>query len=267
MNDERFILFDGTPIEKDRAQERLEGRSCLYQRIRTEGHRPLFLRNHTEILRRTCESLTGRDLRLDPTEIEQNIRCFLAANRFPERSIEVTLELYPDDTSHIVLRAPRILLYETYDVTSLRPDSRTVVYEWPLGLCHTDASRAAHRLAQIHAGEATAVRKTQNGALLSVGDDPIFAIRGRTIVTPPIESGAADSVERQLLAAAAKKANLPLLEADILQSELSVYDELFFVDTRGITSFASCDGFHFMSLLVRRLADAMAAIAHSGVLQ
>ncbi len=65
------------------------------------------------------------------------------------------------------------------------------------------------------------------------------------------------SVERETAAHAIRTAGLTLREEPILQSELATYDELFYVDHRGITALAHCDGAPYMFLVAERIAEAM----------
>ena len=65
------------------------------------------------------------------------------------------------------------------------------------------------------------------------------------------------SVERETAAHAIRTAGLTLSEEPILQSELATYDELFYVDHRGVTALAHCDGAPYMFLVAERIAEAM----------
>ncbi len=93
--------------------------------------------------------------------------------------------------------------------------------------------------------------------MLSCGDSPLFAIRGRVLFTAPLTEGAMDGVEREMVIDAAAKARLTVREEPILHPDLKSFDELFCADAAGLTSLSECDGAQFMTLIATRLAAAM----------
>lgn len=50
-----------------------------------------------------------------------------------------------------------------------------------------------------------------------------------------------------------------MVEEPLPRRMLPMFDELFYVDWRGVTSLAHCDGEPFMTLLSERIAEAMEA--------
>ncbi len=126
---------------------------------------------------------------------------------------------------------------------------------FPTGF-HLAARELFDTLALRQHGATRSVRR-RGDLLLTCGDAPLFAIRGRVLFTAPLTEGAMDSVEREMVIDAAAKARLSVREEPILHPDLKNFDELFLADAAGITSLAECDGARFMSLIAPRLADAM----------
>jgi hypothetical protein len=177
----------------------------------------------------------------------------------------------------------RTLLDAGYTLSSLRPRAVSFDYSIPFGgfptafqlsaralydtlgasrtgnSDYTSASAANHRI-PANGGTVRSVRR-EGDRLLSCGDAPLFAIRGKKLFTPPLTEGAMESVERQLIIEAAAQERFTLTEETLRHSELREYDELFCVDAAGITSLAECDGAKFMSLAAPRLAAAMNGIS------
>ena len=105
------------------------------------------------------------------------------------------------------------------------------------------------------AGAQVAVRCDEADRALTADDAPLFALRGHTLVTAP----APQSVERQTALDAARRAGFEVVEEPLPRRMLPMFDELFYVDWRGVTSLAHCDGEPFMTLLSERIAEAMEA--------
>jgi hypothetical protein len=154
----------------------------------------------------------------------------------------------------------RRLLTAGYAHSALRPRAVTYDYSIPFPAFPTSFQLLAQShfdsLALAEHGATRSVRR-EGESLLACGDAPLFAIRGKVLLTPALTDGAMDSVERRLVLEAAPEAHFTLREEPILHSELKSLDELFFADARGITSLSDCDGAKFMSLSAPRLAAAL----------
>jgi hypothetical protein len=164
----------------------------------------------------------------------------------------------------------RVLLDAGYAWSSLRPRAVSFDYSIPFGGFPTAFQLSAKALFDTLGASRTgnsdhtsadggAVRsiRREGDKLLSCGDAPLFAIRGKKLLTTPLIEGTMDTIERRLLIEAAARERLGLTEETLRHSELREYDELFYVDAAGITSIAECDGAKFMSLAAPRLAAAM----------
>lgn len=70
------------------------------------------------------------------------------------------------------------------------------------------------------------------------------------VYTPP----APPSVERELACRAVEAARLPLLELEIGREQLARFDEIFYVDHRGLTSLSACEGQLYAAIITERIA-------------
>lgn len=236
----------------------------VYQRIHTLGGRALHLDEHLRIAARAFEHIYGSRPELDPETVAAGIADFLKMLRSPARnSATVMLYLVPREEGggcNVTREYERGLLDAGYTLSPLRPRAVSYEYSVPFAAWPTAFQLSARALFDTLAlrqhGATRSVRR-EGEALISCGDAALFAIRGRTLFTPPLTEGAMDGVERGLVLAAAPKVRLTVREEPILHSELKIFDELFFADAAGITSLAECDGAKFMSLVAGRLAAAM----------
>lgn len=228
----------------------------LYQRLRTIDYRPLHVSAHLRLLREASERLYGRRAELLAGSIADETGALLRANGYPAGGATVTLRLYADGTH--ALTADGVSLYREYALRSLRPAAAVVPCdgyrpEWP-----TSARREAARWARQEAernGARCAIFCDRSGVAYRAGDAPLFAVRDDTIYAAP----AAD-VERMLVAEAARRAGILLVERPIDAGQLGACDELFGFDCEGVSSIASCGGTPYLSLMAERIAAALAVL-------
>ncbi len=228
----------------------------LYQRLRTIDYRPLHVSAHLRLLREASERLYGRRAELPAGSIADETGALLRANGYPAGGATVTLRLYADGTH--ALTADGVSLYREYALRSLRPAAAVVPCdgyrpEWP-----TSARREAARWARQEAersGARCAILCDRSGVAYRAGDAPLFAVRDDTIYAAP----AAD-VERMLVAEAARRAGILLVERPVDAGQLGAFDELFGFDCEGVSSIASCGGTPYLSLMAERIAAALAVL-------
>ncbi len=232
----------------------------VYQRLHTLGGKAFHLEEHLRIAVRALERIYGAAPEFDRNAVASLIAGTLRANRVPAHTgATVLMRFSPhDDTPEVDFE--RVLLDAGYAHSPLRPKSVTYEYSIPFPAFPTNfqiEARALFDTLALAAHGATRSVRREGERLLSCGDAPLFAVRDRVVFTPPLTEGAMDSVERELVSAAAESVRLKVREEPILHSELKSFDELFFADAAGITSLAECDGAKFMSLAAPRLATAL----------
>lgn len=228
----------------------------LYQRLRAVGYRPLHAAAHLRLLREASARLYGRAAELPEGRIVGEIGALLRADGYPAGGATVTLRLYADGRRAIT--ADGVSLYRGYALRSLRPAAAVVPWgcrtEWP-----TSARREAVRWAQQEAerrGARCAILCDDDGVVRRADDAPLFAVHEGVIYASP----AAADVERTLVAAAARRAGIPLAEQPVGAEQLGLFDELFFFDCEGVCSLASCGDARYLSLTAERIAAALAAL-------
>jgi hypothetical protein len=262
----------------------------VYQRINVSGGRALHLKAHLALATRAFERVYGLDPALAPPlapalappfapafgpalapalderETAARIAAIVRAKHSPARTgATVMLRLAPsrdigeNEAIRMDVEFERALLEAGYAHSPLRPRAVTFEYSMPYGGMPTNFAIEAGELYDFLAagavgrhGAARAVR-CEGDRLLACGDAPLFAVHGRTLITPSLADGGFESVERALVIAAAGGARLSVREEPILHSELKNYDELFFADAAGITSLAECDGAKFMAIIAPKL--------------
>jgi hypothetical protein len=235
----------------------------VYQRIHVFGGKALHLDDHLRFAARAFEHIYGYPPALDPRDISARVAGSMRTHRPEARTgSTVLLQIIPreNDGHRIAISYERPLLDAGYAHSALRPRAVSFDYGLPFGGFPTGFHLAARELFDTLAlrqyGAGRSVRR-RGDVLLTCGDAPLFAIRGRVLFTTPLTEGAMDGVEREMVIDAAPRMRLTVREEPILHTGLKSYDELFLADAAGITSLAECDGARFMSLIAPRLAGVM----------
>lgn len=234
----------------------------LYQTVHLLDGRCLRLAEHLAVLDRWSHALFGRGFAPEAGTLAREIAA-CAAHRMPagcDRSSFVRIEVpAAAEPAPYRLEFAGVSLYRGYDLRSLMPDAVTMTYGIPIADAPTSAREAADALAAVRArleGAAVAVRCDRDGIVCAAEGAPLFAVAGKSIVCTPGESG----VERTLASEAIRAAGLELMQRPVERGELARFEELFYVDHRGVTALAHCDGRPYMAILAERVARAMARL-------
>ena len=227
----------------------------LYQTLHLYARRVRCIEQHIVRLDGMARALFGRAYTPDPKALEREVLALAAKERYPDSvSGFVRLELTETGATH--LNPIGTSLYEGYALRSLRPATITIPYELPLQIDCSTAAESAHDLARCVARRHDAdeaVRINGEGICCSLGEAELFAFADGELSY----SATPQTIEGQLLVQAAEHLGIHHGLRPIASNALNLFDELFAVDHRGITSIASCDGVRFMSLRAERLAAAM----------
>ena len=260
---ERILLRNGIP----EPMPRIEG-TYLYQTLHVRGRRPLWLDRHTELLARNIQELFGLRWAPDLRRLEAEIAALLDANRHPAAgSSFVRMAFTP--AGDLLLIPGAVSLYDGYALRSLRPAAAVVNYGVPYPEYPTSAREAACMLAlqaavtadnraaeadieraAVRTGVQAVIRCDGEGFVHVCDEAPLFAVKGKKVYTPP----APPSVERELAYRAVEAACLPLLELEIGREQLARFDEIFYVDHRGLTSLSACEGQLYAAIITERIA-------------
>lgn len=240
------------------------------QDMRIRDLRPLHIASHLDLLATTFERMFGKRPTLSPPMVAAWCSELLTRNRYPAfGSCCVTALLIPTEragriAADLVLIGKEILLDSSYSVRPIRPTATIENYALTFSELPTSAAFEADEAALMRAryrdhieGSHVVLRADDEGVLLAAGTAPLFAVKGRTILTTSTIYGSPKSVERQLTIDAIMRADIPLQE-DILSTEMvAECDELFFADYRGLTSIERIGATNYMSLMVDQIVKAM----------
>lgn len=263
----------------------------LYQTVHVSDGKPRLVGAHAALLAEAARMLFGCGYAPDIRQLERRIAAVARAERYPSTvSGFVRIEVADDGTERLLPAG--LSFYKGYALRSLTPDARVVRCEIPFADLPTSAREAVHELANCRArsqGADIALLADGQGFCRTVDNAPLFAVRGSEVVVPPAGSlseiataanssseAPADpfsepealqgslfaaptfrSVERDVAAHAVRALGLTLREAPIRSGDLGRYDELFYVDHRGVTALAHCGERAYMSLTAERVADEM----------
>jgi branched-subunit amino acid aminotransferase/4-amino-4-deoxychorismate lyase len=239
----------------------------VYQKIHALARKPLHAGAHAELLETSYKTLYGSLPGLTARMLEEDAQALLAANRYPEGSVQLMVYLFPDEGGAKdplrIISCEKQLLYKGYTLWHAREKAVALPYEYPFPHFQTAVSLAAHSYAANYArrkGAGCVISENSHGVMYSAGETPLFAARGNEIVTPGIGDGACDSVERRLGIAAAEKAGYLLEEIPVTRAELSGYQELFTVATGGVTAIGECSGNIYSHSAAARIAEMMSRL-------
>ena len=233
----------------------------LYQTVHILGGRSLHLPAHLAVLDRWSRELFGRPAGLRQQPLARQIEA-LAAQTAPadcDLSQFVRIVVPASGDPAFRLESAGISLYRGYDLRSLMPDAVTLQYDMPFPEAPTSAREAAAGLARQQArlhGASVAVRCDGDGIVRTADNAPLFAVRGKTAFVSPAEA----CVEQELGLRAVEAAGLELEERPVMRDELPRFDELFYVDHRGVTALAHCDGHPCMAILAERVAQSLGGL-------
>ena len=229
--------------------------SVLYQIVHLARGRARNVGAHAALLDAASRALFRRPYRPDLQALATRIERCAAAEHYPTGvSGFIRIELNAEGEE--ILRPEGISLYDGYALRSLHPDAATLRYEPLCPDLPTSTRETTERLAAqvVRSRKAdVAIRCDEAGRLLTADNAPLFALHDGTIYhapTPP-------SVEAELLCETIRELGMPLRDEALRCSDLPRIEELFYVDHRGITALAHCDGAPLMALRAERLAEAL----------
>lgn len=231
----------------------------VYQTIFTSDYRPRMLPAHLDILRTAALRLYGQAPDIDETELLELVPGLLLRNHYPAGYCEIDIRFrVHDGRAHTFVTAGPIVIYNGRELTGARPRAIVTGYDIPFEGIGTGFSRSAAEYAAGYVrrqGADVAIRSKRDGEVTGAGEWPLFGVRNREIVTPPLDSGARDSVERRLVLQAAARRHIPLCEETVSRDDLSTFSELFYCMPQGITAIESCGTVRYLRGMVVLLAE------------
>lgn len=232
---------------------KLLGANWVYTTINTFGYKPLALKDKLRYAAESCKVLFGTRPQCGVEEIAVEIRNLLYFGLYPEGGNTVNLYFIPSASGTL----DRLILheattpYEGLALQTIRPRATIANYEIPFEKHLTAVSRTAARYTDNYAasrGYTIALRANRAGHLLSSGDNPLFAMRGRALLTTPLGAGARPSTERDMMFRVAELAGLRVIEEPLHIDDVEHYDEMMLFTPVGIQSIDSVGEIKYVNI-------------------
>lgn len=263
-----IIYINGKFIKYNEAVTRfglVPGYDFVYQRIHTFAHTPLHAETHIGILDISCERLYGTTSGLTADILTQAVGQLLKLNNYQEGSNVITVYIAAPESADTppakIIICEKQLLYRGYVLWHKTFKAIVTPYEYPFPEHKTAVSYTAHIFPKGYAERSEAdiaIMSSHSGVITGAGENPIFGVRGNSVLTTPLHGfGVAESVERRLGIAAAEAAELLVYEETLTTDNLKSYDELFIVDQQGIISIGECEGKLYPNSMAKHIAAKM----------
>ena len=227
----------------------------LYQIIHICEGQARFAKGHIAVMQEAVNRLYARPRKL-PTQqwIKRLTQTIEQINAPHDTSSFIRMELHPNFELRLVDMG--VSLYKGYDLRSIHPNAQTLVYELPEGQISSSAQQLTVELADLVAqreGYDVALQCDRYGQCQSCAGSPIMALKHNRIIAPPHPQ----HIERFIAMSAIKSLGMDYEERNFREDEIPSFEELFWIDHRGITSLAHCNGVPFLSFAAERIAHKM----------
>lgn len=270
MEGEKIISLDGKITswrEADLAPELLFGHNWVYTTINTSAHKPLHLSLKLRYALDSYHKLFGSRPQIEVAELEREVRNLLYYGLYPECGNTVNLYLIPtgDGGCRRLLIHEATTPYDGYGLLSVRPKGIIANYEIPYEKHQTNVSMTAARFADNYAAAYnydSALRANRAGTLISSGDNPLFALRGNTLLTTPIDKGARGSAERELMFRLAELCGVAVVEEELKVEDATTYEELIVFTPVGLQSIYSLGDMKLGNIYATLLGKHLATLLH-----
>lgn len=268
------ISVDGTLTTLDKANLNIKvllGHTLLYTTINTLNYKPLHLGRKLEYLTESYKALYGINPKgITTKSIAKEIHDLLYFGFYPESGNIVSLYLLPPQngvTQRVIIHEATTP-YSGYELLSIRPTATIAKYDLPLERHRTTISLSSAHFTDIYAQSRTqsiALRANRENVLLSSGDNPLFAVRGTTLLTAPLQEGGRNSVERELMFRLAEIAGVRVIEESPVVDDIEEYDEIMIMTPAGIQSIYSVGGVVLENIYATMLSRHIEKLTREGV--
>lgn len=250
----------------------LLGSNWVYTIINSYAHQPMHVGMKLRYALDSFEALYGVRPEVSVEQVESRIRNLLYYGLYPEHGNTLILHLATasDGEPYTILNHLASTPYDGYSLLSLRPKAAITNYEIPFEKHHTTISRSAAKFADhfaIRNGAGIALRANRAGALISAGDNPLFALRKDVLLTTPINKGARPSAERELMMELCHKAGINVIEEELRVDEITTYEEMMVFTPMGIQSIGSAGNILLHSIIAHRLETHLRILTREGILR
>ena len=239
-----LAYLNGQYIPADRPALPINDRSFLYgdglfETIRITNGQPFLWREHLDRLQRGADFL-NIPIPFTFDQIEQAARHLLSQNDTPEGVVRIHLSRGPSERGYGIpaTQNPTLLITTHKSLHNQKPalklitSSVRILANDPLTQ-HKTANRLPNILARQQADaagadEALIINNLDQIAEASAAN--IFTVRGRNLITPPLNSGALAGATRAFLLKIAPQHNLTAIEKPL------TFEDLFSADATFLTS-------------------------------
>jgi branched-chain amino acid aminotransferase len=236
-----LAYVNGQYIPADRPALTVNDRSFLYgdglfETIRITNGQPFLWREHLDRLRRGADFLKI-PLPYDSAEIEHATRHLLVQNDTPEGVVRIHLSRGPSERGYglpatanptLVITTHKSIRAEHAGLKLITSTIR-VLADDPLAQ-HKTANRLPSILARQQAdaaGADEALILNNRNEIAEASAANVFIIRGKELITPPLNSGALAGTTRAYILKIAPTHNLTPIEAPLTISDLKTADAMF----------------------------------------
>lgn len=248
----------------------LMGRNYIYQILHARLYVPLHIDEHLEIADNVMRNIYGCGTGATIKAITENVAEVIRANRYPRQANAVIMRVFPGDRNKpdILLECLPQLYYPRYTLWHKRITAVILPCEYIFMGYPTAVSYATSSFARTYAisnGAEEAIIENCNSVLANINDEPLFLVKGKNILTSPLEEGAADSVMRRMVFRAAEKEGINVIAEPLTRQMLEACDEAFFPTVQGITSLRGFGGRSYFYITAGRIAETIEKLSVNGI--
>lgn len=249
---EQWLYCNNQITKYDTADEGL----FVWQRMRSCGHTIPHISEHITTLKRLSEQLFGITISLTAKEVEESCTRLLLRGNYSDRAAHI-IEIRVDSRGEYSLRVIETSIYKRLDLRVIRPKGHIIHFAGEGLELPTSTALSVGRLLQTIVARhdcSIAVTTDSSGIVTSVDlASPIIVKGNKITLSPTIQT----PEFRQLTAVIQARYPQHLTIAPISTDALLQADELFYIDSRGITSVAQAGESFYADSFAYALSKAM----------
>ena len=229
-----------------------EQKVYIYQRLRTQGVKPLYLARAIEELETLSEMIFERTITLNKEELERSIGDAILAQHLSQRSTHaVEVRVFPSQEVEIVV--DNAIFLEPFPLRAIRPTAVPYILSNEM-LLHPTSARDA-LLDIYHAGaklpsESTPMWIDHNNEIVAIEGASVVAVTDSEVIFSRFGRG----VEFELAERAMAKTSHYTRRGEVLYDNITLYKEVLYIDHRGVVALASIEGRALSNIIAERIA-------------
>lgn len=224
----------------------------IYQRLRTQGARALYLAHAIKALEMWSEQIFGAAIQLDEEELKLKIAEYILTERLSQHATHaIEVRLYANKEVEVV--GQETLYLEPFPLRAIRPVATPHYITSDLALAPTSARDALLDICRTQSklpSESIAMWIDHNNEITAIDGSPVVAVTNKEVII----SRLGRSVEIELVERALSKTLHRTRRDAILYDNIEQYKELLYIDHRGIVALASIEGRPLSNIVAERIA-------------